>query len=212
MSKPVPPAPILTDASSGVHLASAASDFFGPPPLLAGEEKGDYEALLARFTTDVQPTDVVEEIWVRDVVDLVWDAFRLRRLKAKFLEAAAHEGVKEILGPRLESDITAYGLAGSLARGWARRERDAVKRVNGVLAGAGLTMDSVMAQTLAKRLDEVERIDRMIASCEARRNAVLREIDRHRLAFNQRLRHSAKEAEDAEFEVVQPVKKGGESR
>lgn len=44
----------------------------------------------------------------------------------------------------------------------------------------GLTNDAVMAQTLALKIDQVERIDRVIADAEARRNVALREIDRHR--------------------------------
>jgi hypothetical protein len=43
-------------------------------------------------------------------------------------------------------------------------------------------MDSVMAQTLALKFDQVERIDRIIMGAEARRNAVLREVDRHRVS------------------------------
>ena len=41
-------------------------------------------------------------------------------------------------------------------------------------------MDDVMAQTLQLTLDTVERVDRMLANAEARRNNVLLEIDRHR--------------------------------
>jgi hypothetical protein len=41
-------------------------------------------------------------------------------------------------------------------------------------------MDSVMAQTLSLKLDVIQTIDRMIATAEARRNGILREIDRHR--------------------------------
>jgi len=39
-------------------------------------------------------------------------------------------------------------------------------------------MDAVMAQTLSISLDDIERIDRMIATAEVRRNAILREVDR----------------------------------
>jgi hypothetical protein len=37
-----------------------------------------------------------------------------------------------------------------------------------------------MAQTLSVKLDDIERINRMTALAEARRNAILREIDGHR--------------------------------
>jgi hypothetical protein len=40
---------------------------------------------------------MLEEIWVRDVVDLVWEARRLRRLKSSLVDASIHEGLTEIL-------------------------------------------------------------------------------------------------------------------
>jgi len=45
------------------------------------------------------------------------------------------------------------------------------------LDAAGLGLDVVMAQTFSLKLDELERIDRLIAIAEARRNRTLREID-----------------------------------
>ena len=69
-----------------------------------------------------------------------------------------------------------------------------------------------MAQTLAKRLDDVERIDRMIASSEGRRHAVLREVDRHREALAARLRQATLKIEDAEFSEVSAPEPGGDER
>jgi hypothetical protein len=64
-------------------------------------------------------------------------------------------------------------------------------------------MDHVMAQTLSKKLDDIERIDRMLANAEARRHLVLREIDRHRAAVAARLRAAADMIEEAEFSDVE---------
>ena len=49
-----------------------------PPPLVRGEDPAAYDQLAARITAAVAPANVIEEIWVRDVVDLVWDVVRLR--------------------------------------------------------------------------------------------------------------------------------------
>jgi hypothetical protein len=59
---------------------------FGPPPLLAGEDAAGYDELLARISSAVKPSDVIEEIWVRDIVDLSWEVFRWHRLKKEVLE------------------------------------------------------------------------------------------------------------------------------
>ena len=60
-----------------------------------------------------------------------------------------------------------------------------------------------MAQVLCTRIVEVERIDRMIASAEARRAATLREITHHREQFAAALRGAVRGAiADGEFAVV----------
>jgi len=35
---------------------------------------------LSEFPEPVKPTGIFDEIWIRGIVDLVWEAFRLRRL------------------------------------------------------------------------------------------------------------------------------------
>ena len=43
-----------------------------------------------------------------------------------------------------------------------------------------LARNAVMAQTLVANLTDIERIDRMTMNAEARRAAVMREVERHR--------------------------------
>ncbi len=76
-----------------------------------------------------------------------------------------------------------------------------IKMVDELLAPAGLTQEAVMAETLAARLDDIERIERMIGLTEARRAAALREIDRHRAVLAEKLEH-ATQALDAEYRDV----------
>jgi hypothetical protein len=177
--------------------APAAMALLAPPPLIEGENAASYDDLLARISGTLQPADILEEIWVRDVVDLVWDAFRLRRLKAHLLKAAAHEGMADIIGPLLD-----WNLTGQTSRRWAIGDEEAVKTVETTLAAAGLTMDAVMACTLARKIYEIERIDRMTMAAEARRNAVLREIERHRASFARTLRRTVEDVEEADFKMI----------
>ena len=72
-----------------------------------------------------------------------------------------------------------------------------------VLEKAGLTMDDVFAETLPDQIDCFERIDRMLASAEARRNNALHEIDRHRETLGAAVRQAVDEIEDAEFQDVE---------
>ncbi|QEE39023.1 MULTISPECIES: HNH endonuclease [unclassified Methylobacterium] len=53
---------------------------FDERPLLPGEVTDQYDALLRSIVQQVKPVDVIEAIWVKDVIDLIWEAKRLRRL------------------------------------------------------------------------------------------------------------------------------------
>ena len=66
-------------------------------PLIPGDDTAAYDTLLAHISATVRPTDLIEQAWVRDVVDLIWEALRLRRLKAALMTACADEGLAELL-------------------------------------------------------------------------------------------------------------------
>jgi hypothetical protein len=87
----------------------------------------------------------------------------------------------EISGFRLSPGIRCgRPEAKELSKRWTARDREAVKQVDKQLASMGLNMDAPMAHAFAFRIDQFERIERLIMNAEARRNAALREVDRHR--------------------------------
>jgi hypothetical protein len=55
---------------------------------------------------------------------------------------------------------------------------------------------------LSIKLDDIERIDHMTAIAEARRNATLREIDRHRETLV-KLRRTVPQLEDRQLRVIE---------
>jgi hypothetical protein len=75
--------------------------------------------------------------------------------------------------------------------------------VEAVIDKAQLSVDDTMAKAFESKLDIFERLDRMLASAEARRNMALREIDRHRSTFGAAVRQAIEEAEDVEFQDVE---------
>src|SRR5499433_4596749 len=91
------PKPSITPTSPPERAGRLALS--GPPPLLEGEDTAAYDELLVQISGAVKPADILEEIWVRDIVDLVWEAFRLRRLKANLITVKAHNGLEQILQP-----------------------------------------------------------------------------------------------------------------
>jgi len=190
-----------SDLPSAAPLPPALASF-GRPQAIPGEDTAGYETLLARMSETVRPRDVIEEGFVRDVADLQWDILRNRRLKAALMRACAGEGLLWLL-----DSLDVPGSSLTLINRWMSRQFEAAEQVDAILDAAGLGMDHVMAQTLRLRIGEIERIDRMIASAEARRTAALRDIEQYRANFGLGLRRAVEGADaiaDAEFEVVAP--------
>jgi hypothetical protein len=164
----------------------------------------------------VKPTDIIEKMWVQDVVDLVWEILRLRRLKASMMAATAYKGLRGVLEPLMKGPMRAYPEQPSdfsvsnksaltkLIEEWGRQKSRAIDRVDRMLASAGLTMDAVMALTLSENLDKIERIERMIVIAQTRRDATLDEIDRRRARLGRALRLAALPMDDGADLVVEP--------
>jgi hypothetical protein len=93
--------------------------------------------------------------------------------------------------------------ARELMEQYERREPKALRLIHKILTGAGISMDALRADALTKQLDNIERIDRLATIAENRRNASLREIDRHRAVLGETLRRSVQEIEDAEFKMIE---------
>ncbi len=103
-----------------------------------------------------------------------------------------------------------YGFARTLGAMWASGEKSARNEVAAALKKAELSTEDVMAEALENKIDFFERIDRMLASAEARRNNALREIDRHREALGATMRQAIDEVQDAEFRDVETGEESGE--
>ena len=179
-------------------------DCVAPPRVFRGEDADGYHALLGRICAALRPADVLEQIWVRDVADLVWEIFRLRRMKTEFMNEAAGDGLSIVLEKR--GSLPGGGSSASrTAERWASGDREARNTVDKGLATAGLTMDAVGARTLVHHIWNFERIDRMTQMAEARRDSALHEIERYRAGFARRLRQAVHAAEAVESAVVAPA-------
>jgi hypothetical protein len=182
---------LTTEDSSPVPLPG--------PSLANGEDAATYAQLAARIRAAVAPANILEEIWARDVADLTWDVVRLRRLKAGLFTVGAGDGMSQIL-----RGLEKHAITGELrARDWAARRPAAVAEVNTQLSAAGLDMADVATSTFAARIDQFDRIERMLAAAEVRRAAALHAIDNRRAA--ERARAAADEAERA---AVPPIEAG----
>jgi hypothetical protein len=184
-------------------------DLFGPPPLLAVENRGAYDRLLARVAADLGPHDAMEMMWVKDIVDLIWEVLRYRRFRAVIIDAARHDAL----------DATARSLAigcgddpgdgerlSDHAGGRWLSDPAAKSEVLHILGAHGMSEETIAAEAFLRRGDDIERIEKLLISAERRRDAVLREIAAYREVFAARARVAAERIIDAQpLDIAAPL-------
>jgi hypothetical protein len=118
--------------------------------------------------------------------------------------------ILEGFNPNLNSilDDARAQKAKDLVLRYVRHESDAVTLVDEQVADAGTSVDILVAEALAANLDDIERIDHLTTIAEGRRNASLREIDRHHVVLGETLRRSVQEVEARERKLLEPPAKG----
>ena len=87
---------------------------FGPPLLLEGEDAAAYDELLGRICAAVKPVDIIDEIFIADIVALESDVLRLRRLKLSLIRARGLEPLEAFLAGKLGYDLYAEHVADRL--------------------------------------------------------------------------------------------------
>src|SRR5215831_4959383 len=92
---------------SAMHNNSVPPDIqalFGDPPLLSTEDPNLYWDMLDRFAEFVEPKNIIEWLWVKDIVDLCWEIARLRRYRALLIERERESKNAEIDYAREHAD------------------------------------------------------------------------------------------------------------
>ena len=69
----------LLSVQSGFPEGFSRGALFGPAPLVLGELLANYKAVSGGVVASLKPQDFIEQILVRDVVDLFWEGQRWRR-------------------------------------------------------------------------------------------------------------------------------------
>lgn len=157
---------------------------FGPPPVLVGEDGAAYDELSGRICAAVKPSDVIDEMFIDDVVFLEWEVLRWRRVKSSIIRelriealdyflldhlshplyrANFEEDLAEVLQENLEEDRPANALR-KLARDCADNSREAVDEADNILNRIGMRMEQILDDANARRpgnlsaiTDEVNR-------------------------------------------------------
>jgi hypothetical protein len=148
---------------------------FGPPQLLEGEDAAAYDELLNRVGAAIKPVDIIDEMFIDDVVSLEWEVLRWRRLKSSLMRTRGLAALEQFLSIHLDYDhhrkffsedlteILQDNLAGgqteddvkTLAHKWARNEPDAYDKINQILADTDLDVDAILKIAQARKAEQL---------------------------------------------------------
>src|SRR5438045_7125827 len=87
----------LAAPSIGQLRNGAMTAFIGPAPIGPCEDGRDYDNLLMSVSSTLRPSDPLEDVWVREIVDVVWESFRLRRVKTAILKLEERDAVRSVI-------------------------------------------------------------------------------------------------------------------
>jgi hypothetical protein len=81
---------------------------FGPPLLLEGEDATAYDELFGRICAAVKPIDIIDEMFIADIVALEWEVLRWRRLKRTLMREPGLKALELFLIEQLESNYALH--------------------------------------------------------------------------------------------------------
>jgi hypothetical protein len=173
-------------------------------PLVGRERPEDYEAFFSAIARAETPSDAIDWILLKDLVDLAWEIRRERRIKMEFIKINQTEVICDLLkstfdkADRLGSAVNRIFNAGTEAHLWAS-DAEMRKSIDLKLAEKGHDPDSVLARAYLRGAREIDAIDKRIAFYELRRNAVLKEIGLRSERKAQKLNKASSEVIEGEF-------------
>jgi hypothetical protein len=168
---------------------------FGYAPILKTEDDEIYWNCMKRMAKCVETQDIIEWLWLKDVVDLSWEILRLRRLKIDLVEIDRDNRNASIEWGRKHADEPYSDLPGTRPTPPTPAQIEARKNK------PFLDTDADSAALLFRHIEEYERIEQLLTSAELRRDRILREIELRRDHMGRRLRAASDEILDAQVKA-----------
>jgi hypothetical protein len=185
---------------------------FNPPPLLSSEDPKVYCRILVGLAEDLQPVTVTEWLLVKDITDLNWEMRRMRRWKSAVLEATrtvepdrtTDHNVSAIRAeqntrilPAMRRVVSEYASARGESIPPAPPEPPPPKKRARRQKKTQQQIDAATAQVFRDNIDFCDAVERQMATMEARRAGLYRELELYR--EGRALRRPSNPILDAEF-------------
>ena len=176
----------------------------GNPPLVGRERPEEYDAAFSAIASAEKPSDAIDWMLLKDLVDLAWEIRRERRIKTDIIKLNQTEVICDLLkstfdkADRLGSAVNRIFYARNQANAWAS-DAETRKSIDLKLAEKGHDPDSVLARAFLRGAREIDAFDKRIALYELRRNAILKEIGLRSERKAQKLAEASSDFIEGEF-------------
>jgi hypothetical protein len=149
---------------------------FGHPNVLEGEDTAAYEELLAHIRAAVTPRDIIDEMFIADLVASEWTVLRWHRLKFSLIQAGGYKALECFLVEQFKSNYALHeehfkgyleeilrnqlpedqaDSAETLAAECAPNDAEADDKLDKVLRSIGLDSSRVLNEARALRAREL---------------------------------------------------------
>ena len=166
------------------------------PPLLMTELREDFDQVRNSLEREIQPRGTIEQMYVHDMAYIVWEIRRLRRCKDTIINVAFRTGLERVLKELLRPPGESIDIFNSkkeiedLALRWFTDPK-AKKEVSELLGKFQLDEIAIEAEAIRESSQDLEQLDRMLRSLEARRDRALALVVEYRVNLAHQLRESA---------------------
>lgn len=163
----------------------------GGPRLLQGENPAEFDQLYERITQATGPLDPFEEIYVDDLVTLLWERKRLLDYKCVLIKTNYSKGLHSLLAPFFSDEEDLTNFTSKVAQGDPKK----TKELHKLLQKHQLSEKDIVAHTFNMQSQCIEFLDSQFARNEYFRNKILKEITHHRANLGALLRKEAERLE-----------------
>jgi hypothetical protein len=168
--------------SSKAEESQTLERFLGPTPLLHGEDAEGYKVFYDNIRQQIGPHDLIDEIYIRDVVDQTWEIHRLRHIRIGLMRKGQIQAVKQY------TDYDASPFLNSTQRDVVRdKMKSSLESALEGLQKLGVSLSDINARAFKNESEALFLIDQNITRLEVRRNLIFREIERRKILFAKKI-------------------------
>jgi hypothetical protein len=153
----------------------------GPPPVLSTESVEAYNTMLLRLIESIWPKDFIERLFCRHIADSTWEIIRYTRHKMLLMERR----FRQALDNRAQCMKVAAQKKQALTEPPTDATRASLKEIEAVMLQSPTEFDH--ADALEHGIEYAERLDKLLNAATARRDDVLRQLERYRDGLSARL-------------------------